>query len=158
MQLYKISDNMVAVLELIESGQDGLEDVLEALNLSFEDKAENISKLYRSLLADRDACKAEAHRLSERAKHFDGQAERLKSYLEVQMQKIGMDKVTSSLFKIRLQMNPPSVVITDQSLLPGEYYTYPQPQVSKTKIKEDLTSGVEVPGAELKQEKSLRIS
>lgn len=158
MQLYKISDQLNQVLEMMEHGAEDLEDTLELLNLTFEDKVENCIMAYRNLIADRDKCKAEASRINERVKTLDKQAELLKRYVEVEMKKIGKEEVKSALFKIKLTMNPPSVNIIDNNLIPSDYFIQSQPTLSRSKILEDLKRGVEIAGAELKQEKSLRIS
>lgn len=158
MELYKLADQFLQVTEMIENGVEGLEDTLELLDLSFEEKVENCVKAYRNLIAERDMCKAEAHRLTERARALDKQSETLKQYAETMMRRVGKEEVKSTLFKIKLQMNPPSVNITNDDLIPADYYVRPVPTISKTLVMNALKSGIEVPGAEIKQEKSLRIS
>lgn len=157
MKLYELSSQMIQVAELMEQGAEGLEDTLEALNLSFEEKVENCAKMHRNLLVQAEMCKAEAKRLTERARAWEKQAETLKKYVEMEMRKIGADEVPSSLFKIRLTMNPPSVNVVDENLIPMDFYTMPEPALSKSAILDALKRGIEVPGAELKQEKSLKI-
>lgn len=158
MKLYELSDNLAAVMELIENGAEGLEETLEALDLSFEEKIDACARIHRNLLGERDMCKAEAHRLSERAATKDKQAAKLKEYMETAMRRIGREEVASALFKIKLAMNPPSVNVIDEKLIPQDYWTSTQPQLSKTYIMTALKAGLPVPGAEIKQEKSLRIS
>ena len=50
-----------------------------------------------------------------------------------------------------------SVNITDENILPEDYLIPQPPKVDKTSLKEALKSGIEVPGAELKQTEGLRI-
>jgi hypothetical protein len=157
MKLYELSSAMTQVIELMENGAEGLEDTLEALNLSFDEKVDNCVKMHRNLLAQAELCKAEAKRLSDRARAWEKQAEFLKRYTELEMRKMGVEEVKSSLFKIKLALNPPSVNVVDEELIPMDFYTVPEPSISKSAILDALKKGIEVPGAELKQEKSLRI-
>lgn len=157
MKLYEIAERYSAVLDMIESGTDGLEDTLEALEGSFEEKVENCVKVWRDLLADRDKCKQEAYRLTERANSFDKKAEALKSYIEVMMLRAGKDKVKTATFSLNIQNNPESVDVTDQSMIPPQFWKQPEPVLDKQAIKDALKANLPVPGAQLKQTQSLRI-
>jgi hypothetical protein len=157
MKLYEIAENISAVLDMVESGVDGLEDTLEALDGTFEEKVENCVKAWRNLIASRDACKAEAYRLTERVNSFDKKAEALKSYIEVMMLRAGKDKVKTATFTLNIQNNNESVDITDQSMIPPQFWKQPEPVLDKQAIKDALKANLPVPGAQLKQTKSLRI-
>jgi hypothetical protein len=157
MKLYEIAENISAVLNMVENGADGLEDTIEALDGTFEEKVENCVKAWRNLIAYRDACKAEAYRLTDRANSFDKKAEALKSYIEVMMLRAGKDKVKTATFTLNIQNNPESVDITDQSMIPPQFWKQPEPVLDKQAIKDALKSNLPVPGAQLKQTQSLRI-
>lgn len=157
MKLYEIVDRYTALLDTLESGAEGLEDTLQALEDSLEVKLENCVKVWRSLIADRDLCKQEAYRLTERANSFDKKAATLHSYIEVMMRRAGLERVNTSLFTLAIQNNPESVEITQADMIPPQFWRQPEPEVDKVAIKAALKGNVPVPGAELKQTQRLQI-
>jgi hypothetical protein len=157
MKLYDIANNIAAVLEMSESGVDGLDDTLEALDGSFEEKVEKCVMAWRDLISDRDKCKQEAYRLTERANSFDKKADALKNYIEVMMRRAGKEKVKTALYSLNIQNNPESVEVTEQTMIPPQFWKQPDPVLDKQAIKDSLKANLPVPGAQLKQTQSLRI-
>lgn len=92
MKLYELAANYEILTGMMEAGA-AVEDTLEAIEGSFEDKVENCMKVYRNLIGQRDMCKAEAYRLNERAGSLDKQATALKQYVEGCMTRAGKDKL-----------------------------------------------------------------
>lgn len=156
-KLYELSDSINRVAEMIEEGAEGLEDTLEALDLTFQQKAENIAKLIRSKAAERDAIDAERERLAKRSQALDKQVEWLLSYVEREMVKTNTLEVKSSLFKIKLAMSPPRVEVLNQNIIPDLYIRTSVSRVpDKMAIKDALKGGSIIPGVELRQD--LRLS
>ena len=84
--------------------------------------------------------------------------ERYKAYLAGAMEAGQLEEIVGTTRKISFKKNPPSVNILDESLIPGKYKTVVQTvTISKAIISDDLKAGIIVPGAELKQGKSLKI-
>ena len=81
----------------------------------------------------------------------------LKTYLEDNMKLTGKTKFKSGMFNFSIQKNPASVNIIDENILPKDFLIPQPPKVDKTALKDVLKTGVEVPGAELKQTEGLRI-
>lgn len=81
--------------------------------------------------------------------------ERLESYVKSVMQSWGKKELEGDGLKIKLKANPPSVVITDEALIPGAYMVTPPPKPppppspSKALIAKALKAGIDVPGADL---------
>ena len=69
----------------------------------------------------------------------------------------GKTKFKAGVFNFAIQNNPPSVEIYDETLIPEQYLVEQPAKIDKAGIKELLKQGEEVPGAELKQTKGLRI-
>lgn len=157
MKLYELSQSMHEVMDMIENGVEGLEDTLEALDVTFDEKVENCMMAYRNLVGDRDKCKTEAQRLTQRAAAFDKQAETLKMYVENEMKRVGKDKIKLAMFTIWLQENNASVAVTQEAMIPDQFWKQQSPTLDKQLIKEKLEEGFPVPGAELKRTKSLRM-
>lgn len=158
MKLYELSAHYQRVVEMMENGVEGLEDTLESIEESFEKKIENIIKLWRSKLAERDAIKAEIYRLQQRADKLDKDAEWLREYAEREMKNTNKTEVKSPLFSIKLGLTPPRVEVIDQDAIPRQFMrTQLKVEPDKVAIKEAISRGEAVPGVELKQDLKLKV-
>lgn len=127
MKLYEIP----AALRIIEAQiaeADGeltpeLEAALDGLDLEFARKAEYIALMVREALGAAEAPKAEAERLTARAKAHVNRAERLKTYLHRCMEDMGQTKMIGELTTVAIQKNgTPSVIVEiDAGQLPEQY-------------------------------------
>lgn len=159
MKLYELAQNYMNLQELLENPEIPEEIVTQALNNvgeELEDKAENIAKLIKTLEVDVKGFKEEEQRLADRRKSLENRVKGLKGYLEGAMILANKEKFKGKLFSFNIQNNPPSVEIINQNELPKEYWKIVEIE-DKTKIKEALKSGIEVPGAVLTVSRSLRI-
>lgn len=156
MNLYELSQNYLAVQEM-DLDEDTLRDTLDSIEETFEDKAENIAKLYRTVEAEEKAFEVEEKRFYAMKKTAANKKQFLKQYLEDNMRLIGKTKFKAGVFNFAIQNNPPSVEIYDETLIPEQYLVEQPAKIDKAGIKELLKQGEEVPGAELKQTKGLRI-
>jgi hypothetical protein len=79
--------------------------------------------------------------------------ERLEEYVKSTMEHAGKKELEGDGLKIKLKANPPSVVITDENLIPWDYREVVQPppveKIVKAKIAKALKAGIDVPGADL---------
>lgn len=159
MKLYELTQNYLNLQELLENPEIPVEMIEAALNEvdgEFEDKAENIAKLIKSIEVDIKGYKEEESRLSDRRKSLENRNKGLKEYLESSMRALKKNNFKGKLFSFNIQKNAPSVVIDDIDKLPKEYKKIVESE-DKTKIKEALKEGIEVPGARLIKSESLRI-
>nr|DAJ33646.1 MAG TPA: resistance protein [Caudoviricetes sp.] len=156
MNLYELSQNYLAVQEM-DLDEDILRDTLDSIEETFEDKAENIAKLYRTVEAEEKAFEAEEKRFYAMKKTAANKKQFLKQYLEDNMRLIGKTKFKVGVFNFSIQNNPPSVDIYDETLIPEQYLIEQPAKIDKAGIKELLKQGEEVPGAKLKQTEGLRI-
>ena len=156
MNLYELS---VAFQEVqnMELDPEVMKDTLDSIEDAIENKAENIAKLIRNLESDVSAFKEEEDRLKTKRQSAENKVKWLKTYLEDNMKLTGKIKFKSGMFNFAIQKNPASVNITDERIIPDEFLIPQPPKVDKNSLKELLKSGVEIPGAELKQTESLRI-
>ncbi|WP_446662992.1 siphovirus Gp157 family protein [Geobacillus sp. CCR] len=158
MKLYELAENYAKLLEMAEEmDSEAIVDTLEALQEAIEDKAENIGKLIRNLEADVKVIRDEEKRLAERRQAIENKIERLKSYLQEQLETAGIEKVKRPTITVSIRKNPPSVDVIDETLIPADFLI-PQPaKVDKRAILERLKNGEHVPGAALKQTKGVQI-
>lgn len=156
MNLYELSQNYLAVQDM-DLEPEMLKDTLDSIEEAIEVKAENIAKWIRNLEADKKAFEEEEKRFKEKKQAADNRIKSLKLYLEDNMRLIGKTKFKAGVFNFSIQNNPPSVEVFDEALLPERFLIEQPPKIDRAGIKELLKAGEEVPGAELKQTKGLRI-
>lgn len=157
MKLYRLTDNYLRVQELLEENKtEAVEDTLDALTDGFHDKAENIVKIIKSLAADAEMAGKEAKRLLKRKQALENNVQKLKTYLQTEMERMEIRKINSTLFTIQIQKNPASVEIVDEALL-KPFFLLQEPKIDKKRIAEILKSGEEVEGARLVESESIRI-
>lgn len=161
-KLYELKELYQNIWELVgddESDLEALETALSQVEDNLEIKAENIAKLIKSIDADAEVIKIEEQRLAKRRKTLENKQKGMKLYLETQLKEMGVDKIQGTLMSVRLQKNPPSVNVLDENKIPEKYWKVVTTRsMDKKLILEDLKAEVEVEGAVIKQEKSLRIS
>lgn len=157
MKLYQLTDNYLRVQELLEENKtEAVEDTLDALTDGFHEKAENIVKIIKSLAADAEMAGKEAKRLLKRKQALENNVQKLKNYLQTEMERMEIRKINSTLFTIQIQKNPASVEIVDEALL-KPFFLLQEPKIDKKRIAEILKSGEEVKGARLVESESIRI-
>ena len=168
-KLYEISDAYRGFVEAIDNEEitdpETIADTLEALNAEFDDKAENIACLYKSLQAEAEAIKAEAKKLSERAAYKERVCERLKDYLSTNMQRIGKDKLETARCKLSFRKSE-SVNITDGDALylyctinglDELAQTVSTVKFDKTAIKKAIKGGATLDGVEIVTANNIQI-
>jgi hypothetical protein len=156
MNLYELSIAFQEVQNM-DLDPEVMKDTLDSIEDAIENKAENIAKLIRNLESDVSAYKEEEDRLKTKRQATENKVKWLKTYLEDNMKLTGKTKFKSGMFNFSIQKNPASVNIIDENILPKDFLIPQPPKVDKTALKDVLKTGVEVPGAELKQTEGLRI-
>ena len=160
MNLYELTENYRNLQELLDNpeiDQEIITNALDEVGEQLEEKAENIAKLIKTLEVEVNGYKTEEKRLADRRKTLENRITGLKSYIDAAMKATGKKKFKGQLFSFNIQKNPPSVNITDSTLIPKEYFVEQEPVLDKKTVLAELKNGVIVPGAELKQTESLRI-
>lgn len=124
--LYELSADLLRLQELLENPLEDealLLDTLDAVQGQYEYKLENYCKVIKNLESDADACRAEAKRLTEKAKTLENNVERLKSAMFESMKATGNTKVKGVLFTVAIQKNGgklPVIVDVETSELPDD--------------------------------------
>lgn len=154
--LYELNSDFMKIQEMIESGDDGMQDTLESIDLAIEDKIEQTGRVIQNMKAEAEALKNEEKRLADKRKSIEIAIDRLKANIENGLATTGKDKLKTDLFTFAMQNSAPSVKVTDESLLPKRFYVPVDPRLDKTLLKEELKNS-DLPGAELVQDRHLRI-
>lgn len=160
-KLYELTEMYQNIWELVgddEVDLEALEKALSQIEDNIEIKAESTAKLIKGIDSDIEVLKTEEKRLADRRKALENKKESIKSYLENHLRIMEIDKVKTPLFTVALQNNPPSVNVIDEKLIPKDYVkVVTTTSISKKELLDDLKQGLIIPGAEIKQTKSLRI-
>ena len=162
--LYEISNTYRDLLDrydMVEDQEalDAIATELHSIDDAFTDKSRAIIALIRESQLSADAIDEEAKRLKSKADSARKKADWLKRYLEGEMEMLGMPKIDVGIAKAWIQNNAPSVIISDETKIPGDYFrVIPETrEVDKRSIIDALKSGEEIPGAELHISRSIRI-
>jgi chromosome segregation ATPase len=162
-KLYQLTDQYQNLLDdITDCTDDGVafEDLasrLEMLEGDIAEKLEACAKMLRALDARAKTFKAEESFFKNKAKSANKSAEGLESYIQLQMEKIGMEEVKGKTLKIKLCRNGNPSLICDGEV--PEEYTVPQPsEPDNERIRQELMDGNELGFANLKYGKHIRIS
>jgi len=86
--------------------------------------------------------------LDARAARFDRQADAMRALAFRIMQAANLRKMPLPEATLSIRVNPPSVVISDESQIPAEFtITKTETRIDRAKLKEALKDGATVPGA-----------
>lgn len=146
MKLYEITDALLQVEDLLEAGED-VQDTIDALQLSMEDKIEGLVKVIRNFEASAEAKKNEAKRLKEQAEKDQANADRLKDWIKLNLIRLGKKKVETDLFKVTVT-KPREKIEVDETRLPDDYFIIKREPISKTELKK-LVKEQEIPGVQI---------
>lgn len=151
--LYHLKEWRSLVQSQIESGEEGLEAILETINCAIDEKIEGYGMIIRNLESDAAAYEEEEKRFKEKKLAARKGADRLKQAIFDEMQSQGVDEVKTKLFNFKLRNNAPAVHIVDESLIPDVFFKVER-TVRKDVLKKSLKE-MQVPGAELRASRSL---
>jgi hypothetical protein len=148
MKLYEISDELLKVIEAEEFDEAALNELV----ISFEKKAGGIVSFNESMQTFIDYCKSEEKRIAAKRKAVENRGKSLMSYLKMCMEAAEMMEMEVGTKTLKIQNNPPAVVIDDESLIDAKFFTVipESKQLNKAEIKAALKQG-EVTGAHTEQ-------
>jgi len=155
--LYEIEDELIVALDTLEMVPDEqpglkveLEEQIARLIVAEITKVDGVSRMLTHFENQAQLAAQEINRLQDRKRTFERSYERLESCAKLAMEVAGkatLEGVTSTL---ALRKSPTSVFIHSFDEVPAEYLTVKIDRcVNKEKVKRDLKAGVQVPGAEL---------
>ena len=164
MKLYEISNELLQVLNAMADSEDGGDytDTLEAVQMEWEDKADNVACYIKQIQAEATAIKEEEKRLTERRKRKEKEIENLTEYLYRQMQLVGSKKLETTRNVLQIKKLPASVKLDDGfidwcKVNHADLLSYSDPTVSKTAVKALLKDGEVIKGARLESVEKLNI-
>lgn len=163
MNLYELNKEWEQVFNMLENPEidnQAVFDTIESIESNIDSKADGYGKIIRMLQGNIAMADEEIKRLQSRKKTLENREKCLKDNLYKIMKNIGKPTIDTGLFKFWYQKNAESVEIAEDfniEDLPDEYAIPQPPKINKTKIKEAIKDGWEIPWATIKQTESLRM-
>ncbi len=164
MKLYQIADQYLEALQVLDDPDlpaQAVADTLEALQGEVAQKGQAVAAFTLNLAAEIDALKAHEKKIAARRKALESKEEWLRSYLKSNMQRCGITEIKAidGTFKAKLGKGRPSVVVTDESLIPDDSkFVRWTRSVDKTAIAAAIAAGEQVPGAHVEINPQLRLT
>lgn len=166
LKLYEMTGQYRQLLDQLSDGDfdaQTIADTIESVGIVDEiaQKAAGVEVVARTLEMHTPAIDAEIERLTALKKRRQNAAKALRDYLCTNMQAVGITKLESPLFVIRLQNNPPSVDVFEPGLVPMVLMNtppLPPPTPDKKEIAALLKAGRDVPGCRLVQSQRLVVA
>lgn len=151
--LYEIDNEILSCVDM-ETGEIIDTDKLKALEMERDAKIEGVILWRKDLMAEAEAVKAEAKKLTDRARAAENKAEQLKNYIcyALNGEKFKTERCAVSYRKTT------SVIIDNLHEVDLKFMKdIKEDWISKSDIKEALDHGYEVKGAHLEEKQSIII-
>lgn len=171
MKLFEIATEFKSLRDLVENdcefdsetgevidNTEILSELFGGLQSTLSDKLDNSAYVIKELEAIADALKSEAKRLSDRANHLLGNADKLKSLMSYALTESGDNKIKTDKFTFSFRKSE-SVEI-DTLITPEDFdrkYIHIKREFDKTKIKTALKAGETIEGARLESKNNFQI-
>lgn len=157
--LYNLSEDYKEVSDKMDEGYsfEDIKDTLDAIKADMDTKVDNIIGLKRSAEGDVEIIDKEIKRLQTLKKQKLNLADKLKGYLQDMLEVQELTNYRTSKNYVFKKRNAPRKSVTNEKLIPKEYWLSQAPKLNAKQLTEDLKAGKEVPGAELKVTESLVI-
>lgn len=162
--IYEITSDIAFINQMLEAdGEVDPEALKGALEVSKEDlvlKLESYCKVIKNFEAVISGLKDEEARLKAKRQSYENTIDRMKKSMQFAMETVEETKLPCGTFTVSIQKNPESVVLDEQYIenIPEEYLKFKEPEVDRTKVKNDLKAGKDLSGiAHLESTYGLRI-
>ena len=155
MSTYELANELAFLMDIDEPTDEQMER-LDSLVMELPDKLEGCCKYLANIQPTIEGFKAEEKRLAAKRKVLENKVLRFKHYIQSSMEIAGMYDVEAGNFTVKLQQNPKSVKVIDETLIPVDFMVTTT-SLDKVSLKEALKDG-DVAGATLESSGlSLRI-
>lgn len=151
--IYELNKNYMELTAMLEAAEtpeevEAIQNTLEMLDLSIEEKIENTAKYMVNVESDIQGLKNEIDRLTKIKKAKENAVERLKNNVEYAMKQKGIEKLEVGTFKAGYRKSE-IVEIINLDIIPADF-TKVEIKADKTAIKKAIKAGEVVEGAEIK--------
>ncbi len=159
--LYQIEDELLIALDTIELVPDEepalkaeLEEQIARIIAAEIAKVDGVSRMLAHFENQAAFAAQEIKRLQDRKRAFERSYGRLESCAKLAMEVAGKTKLEGTTTTLALRKSPTSVFLRNFDQVPTEYFTVKiERWVDKDKVKRALKADIEVPGAELVEDR-----
>lgn len=131
---------------------------MDGLQGDINEKGKAVAFYIRNYSSAIRELREEENRLAKRRRGFQSQMEWFRGYLLENMVRSGISQIKSPFFTVSTRKCPPRPVVVDEGLVPQEYIKVVEMvSVDMEKVKQDICSGIEVPGCRLEQATTITI-
>lgn len=163
MGIYSITNEIeefMAYAEAEDIPMEAVLDTLEALQMEFDEKADNIACAIKNTLAEVDALKKEEQALQARRASKERLVERMKYAISAAMQRLGKSKIESSRNLITFRKSQ-SLVIQNENEFKTQYPDYCTTEtvikIPKKEITELIKKGKTFSGVSIETKQNIQI-
>jgi hypothetical protein len=163
LSLYTLASDATTLLAVVTSDEANDEQRAQAMARLDEIGTALLAKVdrYAGFMAHLESqitlAEAEAKRLADRKRRFQAALDWMETNALRIMDAHGWKELDGDTVTLAVRLNPPSVVITNEDILPAEYVRITQTSApDKLAIKAALKASEEVPGAHLEQRRGIR--
>lgn len=153
--LYQLNNAYAQLQQMIEDGQEGLEDTLASITDAVEEKLEAYAMVIKNIESDVEGIKSEEKRLAERRKIMENGITRMKQTIAETLQGSGQDKVKTEKFTFSFRKSS-KVEVSDIDSLPQQFIKVER-TISRSELAKALKAGEQIEGAQLVENQSLSI-
>ena len=163
----KFEEDLDSFVQMIEDGEideQAFDDTLEAIQSSFEDKADNIACIIKNTLAEVAAIKQEEETLAKRRRAKEKAVERLKEYLTDSFAGMGETKLETARNRISFRKSEQLSVYDDSDFIGwaisagrSDLLSFKDPTINKTAVKSAIKGGEKIPGAIIESKSNIQI-
>ncbi len=153
--LYQLNNAYAQLQQMIEDGQEGLEDTLDSITDAVEEKLEAYAMVIKNIESDVEGIKSEEKRLAERRKVMENGVVRMKQAIAETLQNSGQDKVKTEKFTFSWRKSS-KVEVSNIDSLPQQYVKVER-TISRAELAKALKAGEQIEGAQLIENQSLSI-
>ncbi|XRD24083.1 siphovirus Gp157 family protein [Lysinibacillus fusiformis] len=153
--LYQLNNAYAQLQQMIEDGQEGLEDTLDSITDAVEEKLEAYAMVIKNIESDVEGIKSEEKRLAERRKVMENGIVRMKQAIAETLQNSGQDKVKTEKFTFSWRKSS-KVEVSNIDNLPQQYVKVER-TISRAELAKALKAGEQIEGAQLIENQLLSI-
>lgn len=159
-KLFNIQSQYAHILACIEASEGEITPEIDAAlqftQQQMQEAGINIGLSIKHLDYSEDILTQEIERLTTYREKVRKGKELLKNRLTEAMQQFGIERISSPTINLSFRKSE-AIEITEESAIPAAYFDQPPPKVSKSKIRDAIKNGNEVPGASLVTRQNLII-
>jgi len=159
--LYEISSQYEKLMNDIMQCDEINQEQLSSITLiedNIKDKSINVAAFIKNLESESDCIDKVISSMEERQRKVISKINFLTTYLKENLEKCNINEVKSSMFDIKIKLNPASVVVQDEKIIPSHYFKEMiMKRLDKTMISNELKNNIMIPGVSLERRTRIEI-